>query len=875
MGEVYRARDTRLGRDVAIKILPRAFTDDPDRLARFEREARVLASLNHPHIGAIYGIEEAPAESGSRLRALVLELVEGETLAERIARRKGAGLPLTEALDIARQTAEALDAAHEKGIVHRDLKPANIKITPEGVVKVLDFGLAKLEVLASDEGGTASPTITVGDTREGLVIGTAAYMSPEQARGQAVDKRTDIWAFGCVLYEMLAGRPPYAGVTVSDTIAAILERPPDWTALPASIPPGVKRLLERCLDKDSRRRMRDIGDVRVELEDTPSVQAPARRRATSLQVVAIAALAALAAMSAAWYLKATPADPPLAESRFVLPMPAGVALPLAGQSRLAVSPDGRHIAFIGMRGGTQQLYVRALQDAETNALPDTNGAEQPFFSPDSRWLAFFADGKLKKVPADGGVPIVVTAAASSRGGFWGENGTIVFAPQARGSGIFQVSAEGGPVKPITMLDASRGETSHRFPELLPGDRTVLFVAYGATYQDVSIVAQSLGTGERRVVIEGGSLPHYVSSGHLLYVTPKRAGTIMVVPFDPERLAVTGTAVPVVEGVLTDRGDYSYWGLARSGMLVYAPGGFKEAEDDLVLVDRKGVATPVGAPARRPYQHPRFSPDGRRIVVTLGGIQSTVWIYDRSSGAFNRLTFEGNNGWPIWTPDGTRITYASNRAEPWRLYSRPFDGSGIEERISTSGKGDREPDAWSSDGKVLFYQESSPATGQDVWALPIDGDSSPRPILQTPASEVDARPSADGRWLAYASDESGRYEVYVHSLTGEGKWQVSTDGGREPVWAHSGKEIFYSSGDKMMAATVAAQPTFSVAPPRVLFEGSYEGTNTTTPDYDVTTDDQRFLMTRTSRQPSSTTGLNVVLNWAESLKRITPTIDGLK
>jgi serine/threonine-protein kinase len=878
MGEVYRARDTRLGRDVAIKILPREFTSNPDRLARFEREARVLASLNHPHVGAIYGIEDQSADAAAGfsrpVHALVLELVEGETLAERIARHKGAGLPLTEALDIARQIADALDAAHERGIVHRDLKPTNIKITPEGVVKVLDFGLAKLEVLGSDEGGTASPTITVGDTREGVVIGTAAYMSPEQARGQAVDKRTDIWAFGCVLYEMLTGRAPFPGATVSDTIAAILERQPDWTSLPASVPPAVRRLLERCLDKDRRRRMRDIGDVRVEIEDT-STAASMARRTTFVQVAAIAVLAVIVAIGTVWYLKPIPSEAPQAEARFVLPMPDGVGLPLAGQSRLAVSPDGRHVAFIGTKGGKQQLYVRALEDAEAKALPDTNDADQPFFSPDSRWLGFFADGKLKKVPADGGVPIVITDATSSRGGFWGENGKIVFAPQARGSGIVQVSADGGPVKPITMLDASRGETSHRLPELLPGGHAVLFVAYGATYQDVSIVAQSLETGERRVVIEGASLPHYVSSGHLLYATPQRAGTIMAVSFDVERLVVTGTAVPVVEGVLTDRGDYAHWSLARSGMLVYAPGGFKAAENDLVLVDRNGVATLVGAPPQRPYRFPRLSPDGQRIVVALEGIQTTLWIYERSIGAFNRLTFGGNNSWPIWTPDGKRVTYASNRAEPWHLYSKAFDGSGMEEKLLPISKNDQEPYAWSPDGNVLFYQEATAATRQDVWAMSIHGDSPPRAVLQTSASELDARPSVDGRWLAYASDESGRYEVYVQSLAGGGKWQVSTDGGREPVWAHSGKEIFYRSGNKMMAATVATQPTFSVAPPHVLFAGSYEATNTTSPDYDVTADDQRFLMAQPSRQLSSTTGLNVVLNWAEELKRVTPASGGLK
>jgi serine/threonine-protein kinase len=809
-----------------------------------------------------------------------MELVEGETLAERILRGR---LPIPEAVSHARQIAEALDAAHEKGIVHRDLKPANIKITAAGLVKVLDFGLAKLDDRGAFEAGalSQSPTVTIGSTREGVIAGTAPYMSPEQARGTPVDKRTDIWAFGCVLYETLTGRRAFAGETVSDTIAAILEREPDWKGLPDETPTGLRRLLQRCLDKDPRRRLRDIGDVRIELEETLSTsQAPPtsttahdspRWRATAWFVTVIAALSALIATIAVWNLKPALATAPQTEARFRLPMPAGVGLPLGGQGRLTVSPDGRHVAFVGKRGALQQLYLRTLQDTETKALPETERGDQPFFSPDSRWLAFFAGGKLKKVPTSGGVPVVICDAPSSRGGFWGENDTIVFSPQARGSGIFQVSADGGAAKQITTLDTSRGETSHRFPELLPGDETILFVAYGATYQDVSIVAQSLKTGERRVLIEGASLPHYASTGHLLYVQPKRAGTIMAVAFDAERSKLTGTPVPIVEGVLTDRGDYAHWSLARSGMLVYAPGGFTEAENNLVLVDRKGVATPVGTPLQRPYRFPRLSPDGRRVVVTLGGIQSTLWIYERSSSSFNRLTFEGNNDWPAWTPDGKRVTYASNRAEPWRLFWKPFDGSGQEERLLARGRGDQQPYSWSSDGKVLLYQDNTPATRQDIWALQIDNNREPRPILQTPASEVDAGLSGDGRWMVYASDESGRYEVYVQSFAGSGgKWQISTDGGREPVWAHNGREVFYRSGEKMMAAEVAREPTFHAATSRLLFQGPYEAGNIGSPDYDVTADDQRFMMVQPSEQQSSSGDFNVVLNWFEELKRVAPT-----
>jgi len=880
MGEVYRAHDTRLGRDVAIKILPSAFTSDPDRLARFEREARMLASLNHPHIGAIYGVEEESGDGGTHVAALILELVEGQTMAERLARGP---LPAAEALTFARQVADALDAAHEKGIVHRDLKPANIKITSDGAVKVLDFGLAKLDARGAFDAGalSQSPTVTIGGTREGVIVGTAGYMSPEQARGTSVDKRTDVWAFGCVLYEMLTGRLAFAGETVSDTIAAVLGREPDWDALPDETSPGLRRLLQRCLDKDPRRRLRDIADARIELEDTlaassaslisTSARDASHRRAVPWYAVATVVLSALIATIAVWNLKPVPATAPQSEARLTLPVPEGIRLPLGSfGSVIAVSPDGNHVAFVGESANTDRLYLRTLKDADTKMLPDTDDAAQPFFSPDSRWLAFFAGGKLKKVPTTGGVPVVVCDVPASRGGFWSENGTIVFSPQAR-AGLFQVSADGGAAKQITTLDTSRGETSHRLPELLPGGETILFAAYGATYQDVAIVAQSLKTGERQVLIEGASLPRYVSTGHLLYVQPKRPGTVMAVAFDPKSQRIMGTPAPVVEGVLSERGDYAHWSIARSGMLVYAPGGFQEPKSNLVYVDRKGVATPVGTPLLRPYSFPRLSPDGRRLVITLQGIQSVLWIYERATGTFNRLTFAGNNDWAAWTPDGKRVTYASNRAEPWRLFWKSADGSGNEEPLLAMKVGNQQPYSWSPDGKVLVYSDGRPEAGQDIWALRVDGDRQPTPILHTLASEVDARLSPDGRWLAYASDESGRYEVYVQSFSGSGgKWQISSNGGREPVWAHNGRELFYRNEGKMLAAEVATQPTFQAATSRLLFQGPYEATTTLSPDYDVTPDDQRFVMVQRSDQQSPTTDFNVVVNWLEELKQRVPT-----
>ena len=492
-------------------------------------------------------------------------------------------------------------------------------------------------------------------------------------------------------------------------------------------------------------------------------------------------------------------------------------------------------------GAIRRLYLREIGGTETKVLPGTEGASQPFFSPDGQWLAFFADGKLKKVPTNGGPATLLSEATSARGGSWGDSGTIVFSPQARGSGILQISAEGGVPKPITTLDIAKGETSHRTPELLPGGKTVVFTAYGATYQDVSIVAQSLKTGERRVLIEGASQPQYASTGHLLYIQPKLPGTIMAVAFDPNSLKISGPPVPVIEDVLTTRGDYSQWGVSRSGMLVYSTGGFQEPENNLVWVDRKGIVDQLAAPAKRPYGFPRLSPDGRKIVVALQAVQSSLWIYDLFGNTFTRLTFEGNNSWPVWTPDGKRVTYASNRSEPWHLFWKLADGSGNEEMLLARPSGDQEPYSWSPDGKVLAYQEAGPSTQQDIWVLSIDGEHRSRPFLQTPASEQDASFSPNGRWMAYASNESGRYEVYVQPFLGSGgKWQISTDGGREPLWARSGRELFYRSGEKMMVADVITQPGFQAAGSRVLFQGPYETTSSASANYDVSADGQRFL-----------------------------------
>jgi serine/threonine-protein kinase len=862
MGIVFRAYDTKLRRDVAIKVLPDHFADDRERLTRFKREAQTLASLNHPNIAQIYGLEES-----DHVPCIIMEMVEGTTLADRLG---NGPLPLKEALTIATGICEAIEAAHEKGILHRDLKPANVKITADGKPKLLDFGLAK--AFRDDATGMNFTEMPTG-THEGMILGTPAYMSPEQARGQKLDRRADIWAFGCVLYEMMTGRRTFQADTLSDTIAAILGREPDWNALPAGLPPNIRRVLQRSLEKDTVRRLRDIGDARIELEE----EASGTRAKTSSshggfwRKIGAAVLLVLIGAATGWYFKAPPERSPELEGRFVLPIPSDVRFVGRGVfgSNVVISPDGLHLAFLARRGTTSQLYLRSIQSAETKALPGTEDATHSFFSPDSRWLAFFAGGKLKKIPVDGGLPVAICDAPSSRGGFWGENGKIVFSPEARGTGIFQVSADGGAAEQITKLDIAKGETSHRLPELLPGNETVLFTAYGATYQDVSIVAQSLKTGRRQLLIDGASQPHYVPTGHLLYVQPKLPGTIMAVSFDPENLKLTGTPVPVMDNVLTDRGDSSAWSLSRSGVLVYAAGGLQEPTSSLVFVDRAGVETSVGAPAERPYNYPRISPDGHQLVFTLSGIQGTLWTYDLSSHVSNRLTFEGNNSWAVWTPDGKRITYASNQSEAWRLFWKPFDGSTKEELLLAVDKGAQAPHSWSPDGKVLLYQDSATATRQDIWMLSIDGGRRARPFLQSPAAEVDARFSPDGRWVAYASDETGRLEVYVVSSSGAGdKKQISTEGGREPVWAHNGHELFFRTGEKMMVAEFATEPSFRAATARLLFEGPYLRTTTHSPEYDVALDDQHLLMVKPSEE-KATAQFNVVLNWFSELKRRAP------
>ena len=868
MGEVYRAQDTKLGRGVAIKVLPQAFARDPERLARLEREARVLASLNHPNIAAIYGFEQ---DNG--VHYLVLELVPGPTLAQR------GRLEVAEALRVAGQIAEAFEAAQEKGVVHRDLKPANVKVTPEGKVKVLDFGLAKaFSDAPSETDPTGSPTVSALATRAGLILGTASYMSPEQARGKPLDKRTDIWSFGCVLYEALTGKQAFGGETVSHIIVAILEREPDWAALPAGVPAKVRELLRRCLQKDLARRLRDIGDARWELEEavpgvlqspTPVPYSRARLRALPWALAGMMAVVAALALWAPWL--PPPALP--AVKRFVVPVASGDTLPAVRPALLALSPDGQRLVYTAGRAGRSQLFLRPMDQLEASPITGTEDGSGPFFSPDGEWVGFFTRDKLKKVSLRGGAPLVVCDAMSRRGASWGPDNTIVL---ASGAGpLMRVSADGGALQPFTTLDTNTGETEHRWPEILPDGKAVVFnIATAADPNASSIAVRRLDTSEQKLLPEAGLSPRYVppragsgKTGHLVFV---RAGSLMAAPFDSGRLELTGRPFLVMQGVAVSFTGSAHFSISHEGSLVYLPGGPGGGPTlgtgELIWVDRQGAAQPVSR-NRQVYAVHSLSPDGRRVAVSImAGGATDVWVLDVARDTLTRLTLEGGvNGSPLWTPDGKRVTYYASRQGPPSLYWRPADGSGPEERLTSPG-GSQRPNSWSPDAKVLAFDQDGQGTGRDLWLLPTDSERKPRPFLQTKFDERMARFSPDGRWLAYAANDSGRFEVYVQPFPGPGaKSQVSTDGGDEPVWSRNGRELFYRNGDKILAVYVKTAPAFTAGTPRALFQGQYS-TFPGRASYDVSADGRRFLMTRSTEQQSAPAqSLHVVLNWLEARK----------
>jgi serine/threonine-protein kinase len=866
MGEVYRAHDARLVRDVAIKVLPSAVAADPGRLARFEREAQVLASLNHPNIASLYGLEE---QDGTR--GLVMELVDGSTLAEHL--RASGAVPIAEALGIAKQIAEALEYAHERGIVHRDLKPANVKLSAEGVIKVLDFGLAKaLEAAPSGGELSNSPTLTVPSTGAGVVLGTAAYMSPEQAQGKRVDRRADIWAFGVVLYEMLSGRRAFGGETLSDTLAAVLLAAPKWEALPPGASPAIRRLLTRCLEKDLRRRLQAIGEARLAIEEeqagggsgeVPAVAppAPGRRRLpwALLGVVLGAALAGV--------LFSMPAPAPALAPVVRFSVPAGTepqdVLEVSGGGALALSPDGRHLVYAAYHEQTTRLYQRPLDQLEALAVPGTEGADAPFFSPDGRSVGFFAGDKLKKVPLSGGLPRVICESPGGRGGTWGPDDTIIFAPESQSS-LFRVPADGGQPEPLTTLDPARGERSHRWPEFLPGGKAVVFTNWFSGpggFDRAGISVLELATGRRRDLIKGGaSYARYAASGHLVYASRRR---LFAVPFDVVTLSLKGARTAVVEGVFThmDAGAAQY-AISAAGTLAYASGSFMSDARRLVWVDRKGAVRPVSE-TRRAYWDVALSPDGSRIATTALEDSAAVWIHDIDRDTDTLLTSDRPGWGPVWTPDGSAVVFTSGAD----LYRVRADGSSPPELVLASPF-EKVAESFTPDGRRLVYGEFDREARYNLRILTLaDGRTEP---LGSPAHGGCVRVSPDGRWVAYEAAEAGWSEIYVRPFgSGEGRWLVSAGSGGQPVWTREGREIFYRNrrDGTLMTADITPGPPLRVGKPRVVLAGVsfVQGPRGS---QDATPDGERFLLIEEGPRPP-VQQLQVVLNWLEELRRTRP------
>jgi len=872
MGEVYRARDERLGREVAIKVLPDIFAGDQQRLARFEREAQLLASLNHPHIATIHGLEDAGG-----VRALVMELVEGPTLSDRI--QQGA-VPPDEALPIARQIAEAFEYAHERGIVHRDLKPANIKLTSDGAVRILDFGLAKaLEGDAAQADISSSPTLTAAATRAGIILGTAAYMSPEQAKGKSVDRRADIWSFGVVLFEMLSGKTLYAGETAPETMAHVITKDPEWSVLPASTPPRIRALLERCLEKDPRQRLRDIGEARIEIERVlagASTQAlPAasvvERAAPAWRAALPWALCGLLAIVSAFALWDRVKGPPAASpsvKRFVITLPPTGQIGFGPFPVVAISPDGERLALDASIGSSWRLYLRSLDSTEPVQVAGTEDSNTPFFSPDGQWLGFYGPGKLRKVSVQGGAPITLCDSTEIRGATWGPDGTIVFA-RAAPSTLYRVPAGGGTPEQLTKL--ASGERTHKWPSFLPDGKALLFtIEDGTTASAASarIAVLQLNTGKWHTVLEGGSFPRYVPSGHIVFA---RGPVLLAVPFDAGKLEVTGNPVPLEEGLsinmVTGAANFD---VSREGTLVHVMGFAGLTQSDLVWVDRRGATKPLGLPARA-YDQPALSHDARYVAIHIVEESNDVWTHDTSRGTLTRFSFQpSEDEAPLWSPDGKRLVYsASVGTEPRAILWKNADGSGAEEVLASPG-GHIHLSSISPDGKFLLYTNYEAGSLGDMWLLPLEGERKPRPFLQTPFDERDAQFSPDGRWVAYTSNESGPDEIYVQGFPeARGKWQISTGGGYGPRWSQKGQELFYRSGNKMMAVRYSSAPAFAPSTPQLLFEGNYGFHPRREGNYSVSPDGQRFLMLKNREVDAAQSRIQVTLNWFDELKRRVP------
>ena len=869
MGEVYRATDSNLKRSVAIKVLPASVAGDADRLARFQREAEVLAALNHPNIGAIYGIEKTPD-----FTALVMELVEGDDLSHCIARGP---IPLDEALPIAKQMTDALEAAHEQGIIHRDLKPANIKVRSDGTVKVLDFGLAKAmePAIAVSPGASRSPTITSpAMTVPGIILGTAAYMSPEQARGRPVDKRADIWAFGCVLYEMVTGRRAFEGEDVPLTLSHVLQREPDWNELPSDVPALLATLLRRCLVKDPRQRVRDMGDIRLALDaafeldgtaaagrsDLAPWQRPASVGALVLGAVAVTALTT-------WIFTRPAPALPVAVTRTSVVLPPTQIRTNFGRRGIAISPSGTHFVYVA----NDQLYLRAFDELEARPMAGSaqTAPADPFFSPDGRWIGFFSarDRALEKIAIGGGAAVRLAAANPAFGASWGKDGTIVYFQDRQG--ILRVSASGG--KPEVLVEVEAPAQVQQ-PQMLPGGRVLLYTrcmsrgcSSPETWDAAQVVIEDLATKERTVLVNGGTDARYLPTGHLVYALGNR---LLAVPFDLSRRTVTGGPVVLLEGMTRAGNGAANADVSQTGTLVYVAGEVERTRT-LVWVDRAGREQVISAPPRR-YYTPRLSPDGSRVVTYADDGERDLWVWDFARSSLTRLTVTpATEMFGVWTPDGRRVVFSSDRRA---LVWRAADGTGTVERLAESSE-----DAWpmsiSPDGTRLVYMRG-PFAKADLYVLTLDAERRSEPLIVTEFGESNAEISPDGRWLAYQGNASGQDEVYVQPfpLVDRGRWKISTAGGTEPLWSPDGRELFYRTQAALMRVPVETTSAFKAGVPSLVVAGAYFGGPGRS--YDISRDGQRFLMMKARIDPddplAGLTQIVVVQHWLEELKQRVPT-----
>jgi len=890
MGEVYQAHDTTLNRVVAIKVLPDQFAGDVERRMRFRREAQLLAALNHPNIAHIHGLDESTGVS-----ALVMELVDGPTLADRLA--QGA-LLLSDALRLAKQIADAVEAAHEQGIVHRDLKPANIKVREDGVVKVLDFGLAKALALETSSSADLrnSPTLSVGATQPGLILGTAAYMPPEQALGKPTDERSDIWAFGCVLYEMLTGTRAFGGADQSDTLSRVITSEPDWAALPPSTPAPIRRLLRRCLEKERQRRLADVADARLEIEEALSGTAESSSREDLVAAegtwrsvwpwIVAAGCAAALAFVLVFALPRRSLWPSSSSLRLSVDLgtDAWLSSVHGASASLTLSPDGTLLAFVAAppADATTRLYLRHFDQSEADLMQGTDGAMSPFFSPDGRWIAFFTPGKLNKISVSGGAPVTICEAPNGRGGDWGEDGLIVFQPTNGEGRLLTVPASGGSPTPVSTLDAD--ERAHRWPQLLPGRRAVLYSAAAspAGWGNANIVVQQLPNGPRKVVLRGGYYGRYLPSGHLVYLHDR---TLFAAGFDPARLEVTGPLVRAVEGVAaTSMSGAGMFAAANSGTLVYLPTSevSRVNETSIDWVDRSGNhATLRPTPAN--WDDLMFSPDGRRMAFDIyGGNQWSMWVHDVTRDALTRLTVgQFSEVHPVWSPDARRIAFASLQGETgtntaYNMFWRWADGTGDAHRL-TNSPDNQFPRSWHSSGKILAFEEYGPSHVQ-ISLLPIEGDETngwrsgkPTAFLSGPFDVRVPTFSPDGRWLAYESNESGQFEVYVQRFPAQGgKRQISRGGGLFPIWSRTRHELLYGTLDQriMTVAYSADDDSFQAERPTPWPEARYMPLPVfEARRFDLHPDGERLALApaRSAQQ----TRVELILNFFDELRRIAP------